>query len=234
MADETCVEVNCCPLGYRVPGLGGTLALAGDDSTATDPNIADGELVLAEEAAWVATRWSTAGTSVLDVLATGSLLPSGLPPVFSDFSNVQVGYYAYCVGIFRGFNATLGSPDITVPFVYGLSTGMLLDLATGYFPYETTIQNIVGTTITLSNNALFTSPGSYGGDGMFRPPTGPVKIGGLPMIPTGTRVASVSGNFLSVTLTTSAINDGTIPRSIVAFYPAELDPNVQDEDQLFT
>jgi Ribonuclease G/E len=48
MPEETCVQVNCCPLGYTVPKLVTTLSLAGDDSTATDPNIANGELILAE------------------------------------------------------------------------------------------------------------------------------------------------------------------------------------------
>jgi hypothetical protein len=241
MADETCVEVNCCPLGYRVPGLGGTLALAGDDSTATDPNIADGELVLAEEAAWVSTAFNSVGTSVLTAAAPNGVLSNlatsllgQRPLLFSDFSNVQVGYYAYCIAIARYYTATLGSFNIDVVSTSALSTGMLLDLSFDYFPYGTTIQNIVGSTFTLSKAALLTSSVPYGSDGLFRPPTGPVKIGGLPLIPTGTRVVSVSGDFSQVTLSAPAINDMTIARSIVAFYPAELDPNVQDEDQLFT
>jgi hypothetical protein len=232
MADETCVEVNCCPLGYSVPGLGGTLSLAGDDSTSTDPNIADGELVLAEEGAWVATSFATPSTDVLNVV-TLALPPP--PQTFSDFSNVKVGYYAYCVAIYRTTQiVTLGSADVVVGSLSGLATGMILEFATDYFPYGTTIQNIAGSgpfTLTLSNNALASS---LAVDFLYRPTTGPVKVGGLPLIPTGTRVASVAGDFSSVTLDTATLTVSLIPRSIVAFYPAELDANVFDEAQLFT
>lgn len=227
MADETCVEVNCCPLGYTVPGLGGTLALAGDDSTATDPNIADGEFVVAEEAQWVSCLVPGLNSKLLSTFST----PPIHPQAATTFNNVQIGFYAYAVAVCRTFSATLGSADITVNSAQALQVGQIAELATSFFPYGTTILNISGVIITLSNVSLANTSGSTPIIS-FRPKTGPVTISGNPLIPTGTKVASVSSSI--VTLDTATIAPGSLTRLVVAFFPAKIDPNVQDEDQLFT
>jgi hypothetical protein len=205
------------------------LALAGDDSTATDPNIADGELVLAEEAAWVNGRIPSAGSSFITQYGIAPV-----PPLtFSDFSNVQVGWYVYAVAVCKTFTATAGSPNITVNTAAGIQNGQIIELATDYFPYGTTVSNVVGTTVTLSNNALIPTVGASTIIS-FRPTSGPLKISGNPLIPTGTKVSAVEPDFSFVTLDTATIAPAAMTRVITAFYPAELDPNVQDEDQLFT
>jgi len=229
MADETCVEVNCCPLGYSVPGLGGTLALAGDDSTATDPNIADGELVLAEEAEWVNGRIPSAGS----VYITSYGIAPVPPLTVADFTNIQVGWYASAVAVCKTFTATLGSANIVVNTATGIQNGQIVELVTDYFAYGTTVSGIVGTTITLSNTAIKSTSGASTIIS-FRPTSGPLKIGGNPLIPTGTKVSAVEPDFSFVTLDTATIAPAAMTRVITAFYPADLDPNVQDEDQLFT
>jgi hypothetical protein len=232
MADQACVEVNCCPLKYTVPGLGGTLSLAGDDSTNTDPNIADGEFVLAEEAEWVNGRIPSAGS----VYITQYGIAPVPPLTVSDFTNVQVGWYAYAVAICKTFTAVAGSPDITVAALTGstgIQIGQIIELATDYFVYGTTVLNVVGTTVTLSTNALTSTSGSSTIIS-FRPTSGPLKIGVNPLIPTGTKVLSVEPDFSFVTLDTATIAPAAMTRLITAFYPADLDPNVFDEAQLFT
>jgi len=229
MADETCVEVNCCPLGYTVLGLGGTLPLAGDDSTATDPNIADGQLVLAEEAAWVRCSISTGSLSTLTSVST----PPTLPFAKTNFEDVQIGYFAFAVSIFKTFTCTLGSPVITVNSTTGVSAGDIIEFVTGYFPYGTTVLSTSSPNITLSSNALGSTPVGFTDTLIsFRPKTGQVKIGGLPLIPAGTVVSSWS--LSSVTLSNPTIAPSAMSRIVVAFYPAEIDPNVTDEDELFT
>lgn len=229
MPDETCVQVNCCPLGYTVPGLGGTLSLAGDDSTATDPNIADGELVLAEEAEWVNGRIPSAGSVYIAQYNIAPVPPLTVP----DFTNVQVGWYAYAVAVCKTFQAVLGSPNITVSTSAGIQNGQIIELATDYFPYGTTVSNIVGTTVTLTNNSLGTTPATNPIIS-FRPTSGPLKISGNPLIPTGTKVSAVEPDFSFVTLDTPTIAPAAMTRVVTAFYPADLDPNVVDEDELFT
>jgi hypothetical protein len=229
MADETCVQVNCCPLGYSVPGLGGTLALSGDDSTATDPNIADGELVLAEEAEWVNCIITTAGSSTLFGLTT----PPVMPLTVTDFQNVQVGFFAYAVAVGKVFTCTVGSPTITCSSTVGISVGDIIELVTTYFPYGTTVLSISAPDVTLSNNALVSTPvGVTDTLISFRPTTGSVKIGGSPLIPVGTVVSSLA--LSSVVLSNATLAPSAMSRVVVAFYPAELDPNVFDEAQLFT
>jgi hypothetical protein len=49
MADETCQELDCCPepiLNFRVET---SFVLLGEDPSATDPNIADGDTLLTED-----------------------------------------------------------------------------------------------------------------------------------------------------------------------------------------
>jgi hypothetical protein len=227
MADETCVEVNCCPLGYTVPGLNGTLALSGDDSTATDPNIADGEFVVAEEAKWVSCQIPALNSNTLNAYSTSPIHPQAA----TTFNNVQIGFYAYAVAICKTFSATLGSANITVNSAQALQVGQIAELATNFFPYGTTILNISGVTITLSNVSLGNTSGSTPIIS-FRPKTGPITISGNPLIPTGTKVASVSSSI--VTLDTATIAPAALTRLVVAFFPAEIDPNVFDEAQLFT
>jgi len=229
MADQACVEVNCCPLKYTVPGLGGTLSLAGDDSTNTDPNIADGEFVLAEEAEWVNGRIGSAGSNIITRYDIAPVPPLTVP----DFANVQVGWYAYAVAVCKTFTAVLGSPNITVSTAAGIENGQIIELATDYFPYGTTVSNVVGTTVTLTNNSLGTTPATNPIIS-FRPTSGPLKIGVNPLIPTGTKVLSIDPGFSFVTLDTATIAPAAMTRLITAFYPADLDPNVFDEAQLFT
>ena len=66
----------------------------------------------------------------------------------------------------------------------------------------------------------------------FRPTTGQVKIGGSPLIPTGTFITSLT--LTSVVLSNATLAPSAMSRIVVAFFPAEIDPNVTDEDELFT
>jgi hypothetical protein len=274
MPEETCVEVNCCPLGYTVPGLGGTLALAGDDSTATDPRVVAGEFIFAEEAK----------------LTRATLVGSNPNIVVNSTSGIQQGYAIECIGVYKDIVATLGSYDVTVPDVAGLKIGQLIDsseetitagnfvvgndykitslgttdftligapsntegvlfTATGvgsgtgtanylsalnYFAYGTVITNIVGLTVTLSNPAL----GPATTEVLFRPVAPPLIVGSTVVIPstlfpsltTATTVTNIAGT----TLTLSATPTASMTKALVSFFPAELDPNVFDEAQLFT
>lgn len=229
MPEDTCEELNCCPLGFAVPPLGGVLSIAGDDSTNTDPNIADGELVLAEEAEWVNGRIPSAGSAFITQYGIAPIPPSTSP----DFTNVKVGFFAYAVAVCKTFTAVLGSPNITVSTAAGIAIGQIIELATDFFPYGTTVSNIVGTTVTLTNNSLGTTPATAPIIS-FRPTSGPLKISGNPLIPTGTKVLSIEPDFSFVTLDTATIAPAAMTRVITAFFPAEIDPNVTDEDELFT
>lgn len=277
MPDNTCEELNCCPPGFTVPPLSGTLALAGDDSTATDPNIVDGEFVLAEEAELVRCSINSASPSTLFTVTTLPLVPQTV----TDFQNVQVGYFAYAVAICKTFITTLNSPTIALNSTTGISVGDIIELVTTYFTYGTTVLSISSPNVTLSTNALgstpvvpaidivlgelyrikaigttnwitygaasntigldfvcTTAPGAGTGTAdvitliSFRPTTGQIKIGGFPLIPTGTVVSTRT--LTSVVLSNATLAPSAMSRIVVAFFPAELDPNVQDEDQLFT
>jgi len=229
MPDEACVEVNCCPLGYSVPGLGGTLALAGDDSTATDPNIAAGEFVLAEEAEWVRCSINSASPATLFTVSTPPLVPQTV----TDFQNVQVGYFAYAVAVCKTFTSTLGSPTIVVNSTTGISVGDIIELVSDYFPYGTVVLSTSSPNVTLSNNALGPTPvGVTDTLISFRPTTGQVKIGGSPLIPASTVVSSLT--LTSLVLSNATLAPAAMSRLVIAFFPAELDPNVFDKAQLFT
>lgn len=218
MPEEACVEINCCPLGYTVPGLGGTLSLAGDDSTATDPRVAAGEFIFAEEAKL--TRATLVGSSPNIVVASAS--------------SIQQGYALECIGVYKDIVGTLGSYDVTVPDVGGLKIGQLMDESLAYFAYGTTITNIVGTTVTLSTPAL--GPATI--EVLFRPFSPPLIVGSTVVIPstlfpsptTATTVTNIAGT----TLTLSASPTASMTKALLSFFPAELNPNVFDEAQLFT
>ena len=277
MPEDTCEELNCCPLGFTVPPLGGVLSIAGEDSVNNDPNIGDGELVLAEEAEWVNCNIGSAGSATLNASST----PPVLPLTVTNFQNVKAGYFAYAVAIGKSFTCIQGSPTITVSGTVGISVGDIVELVTAYFPYGTTVLSISAPNVTLSNNAIGSTPvtsasgivlgGSYRiktigdtdwtlygaasntigqefvcttapgvGTGTvdpvilisFRPTTGQVKIGGSPLIPVSTKVSSLT--LSSAVLSNATIAPSAMSRIIVAFYPAEIDPNVTDEDELFT
>jgi len=277
MPEDTCEELNCCPPGFTVPPLGGVLSLAGEDSVNSDPNIDNGELVLAEEAEWVRCSINSASPSTLFTNTNPPLVPQTV----LDFQNVKVGYFAYAVAIAKTFTATLGSPTIVLNSSTGVSVGDIIELATDYFVYGTTVLSISSPNVTLSSNALVSTPvvsapnivegelyriktigdtdwTLYGagsntigeqfvctsapgvGTGTvdvvtlisFRPTTGQVKIGGLPLIPTGTVVSSLT--LTSLVLSNATLAPSVMNRIVVAFFPAELDPNVTDEDELFT
>ena len=232
MPEDTCEELNCCPLGFAVPPLGGVLSIAGDDSTNTDPNIVDGELVLAEEAEWVNCDIGSAGSATLNASSTAPVPPLTV----TDFQNVKVGYFAYAVAVVKTFTATLGSPTITITNggdTSGISAGDIVELVTDYFPYGTTVLSISAPNVTLSNNALGSTPVSVTNTLMsFRPTTGQVKIGGSPLIPASTTVSSLT--LSSAVLSSATIAPAAMTRVVVAFFPAEIDPNVTDEDELFT
>ena len=280
MPEDTCEELNCCPPGFAVPPLGGVLSIAGEDSVNNDPNIADGELVLAEEAEWVNCNIGSAGSATLSASSTAPVPPLTV----TDFQNVKVGYFAYAVAIVKTFTATSGSPTITIVgggVTDGISVGDIIELVTDYFTYGTTVLSISAPNVTLSSNALGSTPvvsapgivlgGSYSiktigttdwtlygavsntvgqefictavpgvGTGTvdvstlmsFRPTTGQVKIGGSPLIPASTTVSSLT--LSSAVLSNATIAPSALTRIVVAFFPAELDPNVTDEDELFT
>lgn len=230
MPEDTCEELNCCPSGFTVPPLGGVLSIAGEDSVNNDPNIADGELVLAEEAEWVRCSISSATPSTLSTNTTPPLVPETV----TDFQNVKVGYFAYAVAIAKTFTATLGSPTIVLNSSTGVSVGDIIELVTDYFTYGTTVLSISSPNVTLSSNALGSTPvGVTDTLISFRPTTGQVKIGGSPLIPTGTVVSSLT-SLTSLVLSNATLAPSAMSRIVVAFFPAELDPNVTDEDELFT
>jgi len=230
MPEDTCEELNCCPPGFTVPPLGGVLSIAGEDSVNNDPNIADGEFVLAEEAEWVRCSISSTTPSTLSTNTTPPLVPETV----TDFQNVKVGYFAYAVAIAKTFTATLGSPTIVLNSSTGVSVGDIIELVTDYFTYGTKVLSISSPNVTLSSNALGSTPvGVTDTLISFRPTTGQVKIGGSPLIPTGTVVSSFN-SLTSLNLSNATLAPSAMSRIVVAFFPAELDPNVTDEDELFT
>lgn len=232
MPEDTCEELNCCPPGFAVPPLGGVLSIAGEDSVNNDPNIADGELVLAEEAEWVNCNIGSAGSATLSASSTAPVPPLTV----TDFQNVKVGYFAYAVAIVKTFTAILGSPTITITnggVTDGVSAGDIIELVTDYFAYGTTVLSISAPNVTLSSNALGATPAGFTDTLMsFRPTTGQVQIGGSPLIPASTTVSSLT--LSSAVLSNATIAPAAMTRIVVAFFPAELDPNVTDEDELFT
>ena len=229
MPEDTCEELNCCPPGFTVPSLGGVLSIAGEDSVNNDPNIVDGELVLAEEAAWVRCSINSASPSTLFTNTTPPLVPQ----TETDFQNVKVGYFAYAVAIAKTFTSTLGSPTIVLNSSTGVSVGDIIELVTDYFTYGTTVLSISSPNVTLSSNALGSTPvGVTDTLISFRPTTGQVKIGGSPLIPASTVVSSLT--LTSLVLSNATLAPSAMSRIVVAFFPAEIDPNVTDEDELFT
>jgi hypothetical protein len=194
MADETCVEVNCCPPGYTVPGLGGTLSLAGDDSTATDPRVAAGDFIWAEEAK----------------LTTATLVQSNANIVVASASDIQEGYALECIGVFKDIVTTLGSYDVTVPDTDGLKIGQLLDtseetITAGNFVVSNVYRiTSLGTTDftligALSNTVgvIFTATGVGSGTGTAN------YVSALAYFPYGTVITNIVG--LTVTLSNAAL-----------------------------
>ena len=218
MADETCVEVNCCPLGYSVPSLGGTLALIGDDSTGTDPRIVAGDYIWGEEA----------------VLTTATLTNANNSIVVASANNIQIGYAVECIGVYKTVQATLGSANVTVPNTAGLKIGQLMEAPLEYFPYSSLITNISGLTVTLSNPAIAT----FSFNVLFRPLAPPLIVGSSVVIPSTlypsfsapTTVTSLAGNTLGLSVPPTA----SMTLALLSFFPADVDPNVNDEDRLFT
>jgi hypothetical protein len=194
MADETCVEVNCCPPGFTVPGLGGTLSLAGEDTTATDPRVAAGDFIWAEEAKLTRATLSSSSSNI----------------VVDSVSNLQEGYAVECIGVCKDIVTTLGSNNVTVPDVAGLKIGQLIDSSAE----PTTAGNFVvgnlyeitslGTTDFMSIGALsndvgvdFTATGVGSGTG---------TASSLPVLnyfPYGTVITNIVG--LTVTLSNPAL-----------------------------
>jgi hypothetical protein len=194
------------------------LALAGDDSTATDPRVAAGDFIWGEEAK----------------LTRATLVASNSNIVVASNAGIQQGYAVECIGVYKNIVATLGSYNVTVPDVAGLKIGQLMDESLTYFAYGTVITNIVGLTVTLSNPAL----GPATTEVLFRPVAPPLIVGSTVVIPstlypsltTATTVTNIAGT----TLTLSAAPTASMTKALVSFFPAELDPNVFDEAQLFT
>ncbi|NDI17477.1 MAG: hypothetical protein EBY83_05860 [Verrucomicrobia bacterium] len=194
------------------------MALAGDDSTATDPRVVAGEFIFAEEAK----------------LTRATLVGSNPNIVVASNAGIQQGYAIECIGVYKDIVATLGSYNVTVPDVAGLKIGQLMDESLTYFAYGTVITNIVGLTVTLSNPAL----GPATTEVLFRPVAPPLIVGSTVVIPstlypsltTATTVTNIAGT----TLTLSAAPTASMTKALVSFFPAELDPNVFDEAQLFT
>lgn len=218
MPDDTCEQLNCCPPGYAVPGLGGTLSLAGDDSTATDPRVAAGEYIWAEEAKLTRATLTSGNTNI----------------VVASNTSIQVSYAVECIGVYKDIVATLGSYNVTVPDTGGLKIGQLMDESLTYFAYGTVITNIVGLTVTLSNPAL----GPATTEVLFRPFSPPLIVGSTVVIPSTlypspTTVTTVT-NIAGTTLTLSAAPTANVTKALLSFFPAELDINVFDEAQLFT
>ena len=226
MPDATCEQLNCCPPGYAVPGLGGTLSLAGDDSTATDPRVAAGEYIWAEEAQ----------------LTRGTLINGDPDIVVDSVTNIQQGYAVECIGVYKDIVATFDSYDVTVTDTDGLKTGQLIDESTTYFPYGTTITSIAGLTVTLSNKALVSTPASPPEpptEVLFRSFSPPLIVGASVVIqstlyPSSPAVATTVTNIAGTTLTLSVAPTAPMTKALLSFFPAEIDPNVKDEDQLFT
>jgi hypothetical protein len=210
MPEDTCEELNCCPPGFTVPGLGGTLALAGDDTTGTDPNIANGELVVAEEAK----------------ITTATLISGNPVIVVASSADIQQGFIVTATGVFKSITTTLGLNTVTVLNTQGLKIGQLVDNSVVYFPYGTLVTNIVGLTVTLSNVSFGTATFTA----LFRPPTPPLFVGATQVIPSGASVAAISGN----NITLSAAPTASMSLANLSFFPAEIDPNVFDEAELFT
>jgi hypothetical protein len=234
MPEDTCEELNCCPPGFAVPPLGGVLSIAGEDSVNNDPNIADGELVLAEEAEWVNGRIPSAGSTFITQYGIAPVPPLTVP----DFQTVKVGYRVFAVAVCKTFTCTQGSPTIAVSSTVGVTVGNIVELVSDYFPYGTTVLSVSSPNVTLSNNALGSTPANPPYPIIsFRPTTGPVLVSlgpDVPLIPANAVVDSIAGDFSSVELSVATNAPSSVTRIITAFYPAELDPNVTDEDELFT
>lgn len=208
MADDTCYELDCCPQGISVTPVGGVLALAGDDSTGTDPNIADGQLLLLQEG--YQTQASTTSGSPNVTVASYTGTP------------ITVGQDVVVVGIYKTITATVGSPAITV----GSATGLANNLYTisNFFPTNAYIVSIVGTTVTMSHNALESTAGAlvlFYGSSSILPAT---------IIPVSTTVANVSGT----TITLSANATTTVSGLLLDFSPTTIDPNLVDGEEIYT
>ena len=208
MADETCYELDCCPLGVAVPQVGGVLSIAGDDTTGTDPNIADGQLLLLQEGYQTQASTTSGNPNVIVSSYTGTPITNGQDVVV--------------IGIYKTITTLVGSPALTVSSAAGLANNLytISDL----FPANAYITGIVGTTVTMSQNALATTAGTsvlFYGSSAILPAT---------IIPSGTTVTNVSGT----TITLSANATTTVSGLLLNFSPATIDPNLADEDEIYT
>jgi hypothetical protein len=198
MPEDTCEQLNCCPPGYAVPGLGGTLSLAGDDSTATDPRVAAGEYIWAEEAKLTRATLTSGNTNI----------------VVASNTSIQVSYAVECIGVYKDIVATLGSYDVTVPDTGGLKIGQLLDsseetITAGNFvvgnDYKITSLGTTDFTLigALSNTVgvLFTATGVGSGTGTAN------YLSALNYFAYGTVITNIVG--LTVTLSNPALGPAT-------------------------
>lgn len=208
MADDTCYELDCCPLGVAVAPVGGVLALAGDDTTGTDPNIADGQLLLLQEGYQTQASTTSGNANVTVSSYTGN--------------PITVGQDVVAVGIYKTIVTTSGSPALTVSSAAGLANNLYT--VSELFPANAYIVSIIGTTVTMSQNALDSTAGTavlfYGSTSIL-----PATI-----IPSGTTVSNVAGT----TITLSGNATTTVSGLLLNFSPATIDPNLADEDEIYT
>lgn len=198
MADETCVEVNCCPLGYSVPLVNGTLSLAGDDTTGTDPRIASGDFIFAEEAKFVR-----------------AILVSGNQNVtVNSASDLQVGFGVECIGVYKTITINAASATVVVSNTNGLKIGQLLDTAeetitAGNFVVGNAYKiKSVGTTNFIALGAasntigtVFTATGVGSGTGTAN------NLSTINYFPYGTVISNIVGS--TVTLSNPAFGSTT-------------------------
>jgi len=138
MADDTCYELDCCPLGDDVPAIGGVLSLAGDDSTNSDPNIADGQLLNLQEG-FQTTASMTNGSSIITVASSSGIIS---------------GQSVYVLGINKTITTiTDNSPVLVLADVTGLTGGQNVN-AEGV-EGSATISSIVGLNVTMDQNSTF-------------------------------------------------------------------------------
>jgi hypothetical protein len=221
MPEETCYEEDCCPLGITVPTISGVLALAGEDSTGTDPNIANGDLLLLEQG--YQTRASTtSGSNLITVSAY-----SGLP--------IQIGQRVSVVGIYKLMSITGGSNVASISNAAGLPTSPSAGVLRFFeefvyqslpvLPLDSYVTGISGTNVTFSQNAAYTV--SNRSVLFYR-----TNASGIPtnIIATPTTVTGVSGT--TITLSGSATT--TTSELLVNFSPSIIDPNVTDGYEIYT
>ena len=208
MPEETCYELDCCPLGTSIPSFQTSLSLLGEDASGVDPNIANNDPLLLQEA--YETEASTTGGS-----PTITVAPYSGNPIYQT-QTVSV------TGIYKTINTVVNSPSFSVSDASGLTTG--LNVFDTFFPVTATISSIVGLTVTMDQNPIH---GELNSDALFQGPAGSVPAN---IIPSGTTVSSVSGT--TVTLSSNATTGVT--RLLLRFSPADVDPNTVDGYEIFT